>query len=141
MNPQLELVSINLPVYFIQRFKKKEDKVHFVGMNWYKNAHFAVQNLVKKHYHDLVADLIGNMAPDEPMLSYKVTYTYYYKNKATDLGNVCSLTSKFVNDAFQELGFVVDDNVQYLQEETFRVGGLDTANPRVEVKLEKYTKR
>jgi len=134
------LIEFNMPVYFIQVFKQKKDKKHFVGMNWYRNAHFSIQNLVKTHYHQLVKNLIADKIPLEPLLSYKVTYIYYYKNRLTDLSNVCSLTSKFVNDAFQELGFVIDDNVQYLKQETFIVGGLDSINPRVEVKLESYRK-
>jgi hypothetical protein len=135
------VIEFEVPVYFTQTFKKKSDKIHFVGMNFYRNAHFTIQNSVKKHYNNLVQELIGHLAPEEPMLSYKVSYKYYYKNRSTDLSNVCSLISKFVNDSFQELGFVVDDNVQHLREETFSVGGLDTTNPRVVVRLENYTKR
>lgn len=134
-------IEFDLPVYFVQVFKKKENKTHLVGMNWYRNAHFSIQNQVKQHYHDLIKDLIGHQVPLEPLMSYQVSYTYYYKNIVSDLSNVASLASKFANDSFQELGFVVDDNVQHLQKEIFIVGGRDTLNPRISVRLEKYTTR
>lgn len=134
------VIEFDLPVYFIQVFKTKPSKTHFVGMNWYRSAHFSMQNKVKHHYHDLIKTLIADKAPLEPLMSYQVSYTYYYKNIVSDLSNACSIASKFANDSFQQLGFVVDDNVQHLQSEHFYVGGRDTLNPRITVRLEKYTK-
>lgn len=132
------VAKFDIPVYFIQEFKRKPSKTHFVAMNWFRNAHFAIQNSVKQHYHELIAKLLEPQAmPDIcPLMSYKVSYTYYYKSIISDLGNVCSLASKFTNDAFQELGYVVDDNVKHLQEEHFYVGGRDSSNPRINVVLE-----
>jgi hypothetical protein len=132
------IVEFNIPVYFIQEFKRKQPKTHFVGMNWYRNAHFSVQSLLKSHYHNLIAKLLEPqpMPTQCPLLGYKMSYTYYYKNIQSDLGNVCALASKISNDALQELGYVVDDNVQHLQEEHYYVGGRDSSNPRVHVVLE-----
>ena len=136
------IAEFDLPVYFVQEFKRKASKTHFVGMNWYKSAHFAIQNSVKKHYHELITKLLEPQAmPDIcPMMSYQMTYTYYYKNVNSDLANVCSLASKFANDALQELGYVVDDNVKHLQAEHFYVGGRDSTNPRIHVVLETFTR-
>jgi hypothetical protein len=132
------IAEFDIPIYFIQEFKRKPAKTHFVGMNWYKAAHFSIQNTVKEHYHKLIATLLEprSMPAQCPLLSYKMSYTYYYKNLKSDLGNVCALASKFSNDALQELGYVIDDNVQHLQEEHFYVGGRDSANPRIHVVLE-----
>lgn len=133
-------LEFEIPVYFVQEFKRKENKTWLCGMNWYRNAHFAVQNNVKAHYHELIKKLISDKVPLEPLLSYQVEYTYHYKNVTSDLGNVCSLASKFVNDALQELGFVIDDNVQYLQREIFSVGKRDLGNPHISVVLKTYKK-
>jgi hypothetical protein len=50
--------------------------------------------------------------------------------------NIVAFSSKVTNDALQELGYVIDDNVQHLQEEHYYVGGRDSSNPRVHVVLE-----
>jgi hypothetical protein len=50
--------------------------------------------------------------------------------------NIVAFSSKVANDALQELGYVIDDNVQHLQEEHYYVGGRDSSNPRVHVVLE-----
>ena len=130
------IAEFDLPVYFIQEFKRKAPKTHFVGMNWFRNAHFAIQNSVKSHYHSLIKPLIQDIVPSEPLLSYSVSYTYHYKNPNSDLSNVCSLASKFVNDAFQELGFVLDDNVKHLKSEHFYTGQRNLSNPHISVVLE-----
>ena len=129
------LIEFDLPVYFTREFKRKKAQTHLVGMNWYRDAHFAIQNLVKQHYHQLMRDMLSDKVPSEPLNSYRVEYTYFYKSVVSDMPNVCSIMSKFANDSFQELGFVIDDNVQYLKHESFFVGGRDSANPRVHVAL------
>lgn len=134
----MTIAEFDLPVYFIQEFKRKPSKTHFVGMNWYRNAHFSMQSIIKEHYHKLIAKLLEpHEVPTQcPLLSYKMSYTYFYKNLQTDMPNVCSIASKFANDALQELGYVIDDNVQHLCEEHFYVGGRDSSNPRIHVVLE-----
>lgn len=132
------IAEFDLPVYFIQEFKRKPPKTHFVGMNWYRNAHFSMQTTIKDHYHKLIASLLEPLVlPAQcPLMSYKMSYTYFYKNVTSDMPNVCSIASKFANDALQELGYVIDDNVQHLCEEHHYVGGRDSSNPRIHVVLE-----
>ena len=50
--------------------------------------------------------------------------------------NVCSMQSKVLNDALQEAGIVVNDNVQYCVGELAEVGGVDKSNPRCEITIE-----
>jgi hypothetical protein len=135
------VVEFDIPVYFVQEFKRKENKTWLVGLSWYRNAHFAIQNSVKQHYHKLISDLLEphEMSNLCPLMSYKVSYTYFYKTITTDMPNIVAFSSKVANDAFQELGYVINDNVQHLQEEHYYVGGRDSANPRVHVVLETLT--
>lgn len=127
-------MKITLPVYYTQQFKTKSDKTFLVSLNWYRNAHYFIQNEVKRYFHEIVEKALVAQSPLTGR--YKVTYTYHYKNKASDLSNVTPMTSKWVNDALQSLGLTPNDNVQYLVEEVHKVGVQDTLNPRVDVVVE-----
>lgn len=132
------IAEFDLPVYFVQEFKRKPNKTWLTGLNWYLGAHFAVQNNVKQHYHKLITDLLEpHKLPQQcPLMSYKMSYTYYYKSIVSDMPNVTAFASKVTNDALQQLGYVIDDNVQHLAEEHHFVGGRDSSNPRIHVVLE-----
>lgn len=127
-------MHVTLPVYYTQSFKTKPDTTFLVSLNWYRNAHYHIQNQVKKFYQSLIEDVLQDSAP--LTTPYKVTYTYHYRNKSSDLSNVTPMTSKWVNDALQSLKLVPNDNVQYLVEELHKVGDHDSINPRVEVLIE-----
>ena len=137
------VAEFDIPVYFIQEFKRKPNKTWIAGLNWYRNSHFAIQNSVKQHYHELIAKLLEPqiVPPICPLLSYKVSYIYYYKNLQSDMPNLLAFSSKVCNDIFQELGYVVNDNVQHLIEEHYYVGGRDSNNPRAHVVLETYERQ
>jgi len=130
------MIKLTLPVYYTQEFKTKKSKTFLVGMNWYRNAFFHAQNTVKQHYHSLITNQLPS---DKTYSEYQVTYTYYYKSKVSDLMNVVSLQSKFLNDALQSAGIVINDNVQYCKREIAVVGSQDKLNPRTEITIEEYT--
>lgn len=134
--PQL-VVEFELPVYFVQEFKTKKNKTWLCGMNWFRNAHWSLQDKVKVHYHKLISEILQNNQSLEPLLSYEIRYTYFYKNINSDTPNVCSMMSKFVNDSLQDLNFIVNDNVQHLKEERFITGSMSKINPRCLVQLYK----
>lgn len=125
---------LTVPIYWTNVKKTKPNTTHLLGMNWYRNAHFFAQNTAKKEMYDCIEKQLG----DYPTIpgQYKVSYTYYYKNKSSDLMNVVSLVSKFANDALQELAVVINDNVQYCLSETAYVGVQDKENPRCVIKVE-----
>lgn len=127
-------MEFTLPVYYTKVFKTKPDTTFLVSMNWYRNAHYIVQNQVKKYYQSLIEEVLKDAVPLTG--TYKVTYTYHYRNKSSDLSNVTPMTSKWVNDALQALNLVTNDNVQYLVEEVHKVGRHDSLNPCVEVLIE-----
>lgn len=134
--PQL-IAQFELPVYFVQEFKTKKSKAWLCSMNWYRNAHWSLQDKVKVHYDDLVKKILNDALLPESLLSYEVRYTYFYKNINSDTPNVCSLMSKFVNDTLQDMGVIVNDNVQHLKEERFLTGSMSKSNPRCLVQLYK----
>lgn len=131
------MIKLTLPIYYTQEFKTKKPKTFLVGMNWYRNAHYHIQNKVKKDFGEIVKKGIGDQVfkfADQ----YQVVYTYHYKSAVSDLANVTGMTSKFVNDTLQELGVVPNDNVKFLVKETHIVGEQDKDNPRVEVEIIEY---
>ena len=129
------MLNITLPVYFTRHYKNKDDKTFLVSLNWFRNAVFHEQNKVKRFYHTIITEQLGDVNQYEPLTQYKVTYNYYYKNSTSDLSNVTTMCSKWVNDTLQELKLIQNDNVKFLLEETHRVAGKDTTNPRVEISI------
>jgi hypothetical protein len=128
------MIIITIPVYFTRVYKTKPSKTLLVSLNWYRNAFYFEQNEVKKYFHGLIKDqLTGNtvLIPSK----YKVSYSYYYKNAASDLANVTPMCSKWVNDVLQELGIVQNDNVKFLVEETHKAVAQDKENPRVTIQI------
>ena len=128
------MVKLILPVYWVNEKKTKPSTTHLLGMNWYRNAHYFAQNAAKKMIQELVELQLEDAEPIKGQ--YKMTYTYFYKNKSSDLMNVVSLMSKFTNDALQEYGVVFNDNVQYCVKEVALVGEQDVDIPRCEILVE-----
>lgn len=63
-----------------------------------------------------------------------IQYVLYPANRQpTDLGNVCSIHQKFMEDALVELGVLPDDSIKEIPMTTYLYGSVDKANPRVEV--------
>ena len=127
------MIKITIPVYYTLEYKTKKPKTFLVSLNWFRNAYHFEQNKVKHDMHEIIHRLLPKNLSFQ---RYRITYTYYYKNITSDLPNVTSMCSKWVNDVLQEKEIVPNDTVQYLLEETHKVGGLDKNNPRCEVIIE-----
>jgi hypothetical protein len=120
--------TIELPIYWTQHFKTKNDKTVLVGMNWYRNAHFHAQNAMKKHFHELVSTQVGNKNPQ--VGKFNLAIEIYYKNSNCDGANIAALIEKFVLDALQEEKVIINDNVQYHKGSSWKVVDQDKDNPR-----------
>ena len=64
-----------------------------------------------------------------------VSYTLYPSNSNCDLMNVVSVIDKFLNDALQDCGVVVNDNIKFYKGMTAGVKEIDKYNPRIEIKI------
>ena len=125
-------MTFTLPIYYTQEFKTKDDKTFLLGMNWYRNAHYHIQNKVKQ---DLEASLLKQFEQVGPILGpYKVHYTVYYKNPSCDGANIVALSEKFFLDALQ-VDLVRQDSVRHHLGSTWVIGGCDKLNPRVEINI------
>lgn len=104
-----------------------------LGLNWYGTAHYRARNKVKQDFHKMIDK---NLSEDYKLKSpIKTSYRLYYKNKLSDAGNIVSVIDKFLLDALQETGIIVNDNVQHYIESTWEVIEQDRINPRIEVEI------
>jgi len=132
----MEEIKLSLPVYYTQEFKTKKNKTVLAGVNFYRNAYFYTQNNMKIYFSDLVRKQLKNNTIK--FKKYEIEYTYYYKSAVSDLMNVVSMQSKFLNDTLQELNIIENDNVKFCKKETAIVGSQDKENPRIEITIKEY---
>jgi hypothetical protein len=128
------MINIELPIYWTQHFKTKNDKTVLVGMNWYRNAYYHSQNKMKKDFHELVAKQLDDTIIDG---EFKLDIGIYYKNSSCDGANIAALIEKFTLDALQDNKTVVDDNVKYHKGSSWKVLGQDKQNPRCIISIAK----
>lgn len=130
MRKQIELITFEVPIYYNATKAKRV----MVGMNWYRNAHYATINKCKKYYADIVTTLINN----ESFIDGEVIVEYdiYLKRKGSDGGNVMAVISKFILDGLVKSKLIPDDNAKIVVKE---VGyySYDKSNPRCEVTVKK----
>lgn len=122
------MIKLTLPVYL---YINKSTVLY--SSNWARNAHFHFLNKAKKHYHELVASRLTEFEPIKGKFACR--YTYYYKNSASDAPNVVSQIEKALLDSMQIIGLVENDNVKFHTHASWRVGGQDKENPRMEIEI------
>ena len=136
--PTDEYYSQAINVYFTHEFKTKPNKTNLLSLNDLLTMYYKTRNKIKQFYNDDLVQTIKNYNYPKLKSKYEVAYVYYYRNSASDLGNVCQFVSKVLLDAAQKAGLVEEDNVNYCHRECMYVGGLDKANPRVEIFIRPY---
>lgn len=65
-----------------------------------------------------------------------VSYMLYPSNSSCDLMNVVSVIDKFLNDALQDYGIIVNDNIKFYKHMVAGVKEIDKVNPRIEIIVE-----
>jgi Holliday junction resolvase RusA-like endonuclease len=128
-------MKITLPIYYIQNFKNKESKKFLVGMNWYRNAHYHISNTVKQHYHQLIKKQLDLSDPIKIKGQFKLLIEVYYKSSVSDGSNISAIMEKFVLDAFQKEGIIVNDNVNYHLGTSWSIVTKNKENPHVEITI------
>lgn len=123
-------VTITLPIHYTQDFKTKKAKTFLVGLNWYRNAHYRLSNIVKSHYHDLTKEAIGNNKFNKVEIEYRV----YVARHGTDGPNVRSIIEKFFLDGLVECKALHDDNTDYVVADRSYYF-IDSENPRIEITI------
>ncbi len=128
------MIELSLPIYFTKEFKTKPSKTFLVNLNWFRNAHHFIQNDVKQHFHELIAEKLDtNKSRIEG--KYTLDISLYYKNTNCDASNIIAMSEKYVLDALQGLNVVKQDSVRYHVGTTWQVVEQDKDNPRVVIKI------
>ena len=123
-------VTYDLPLFITTGVVKK--KKHYLNLNLYRNMPFHLNNNLKKEMKKIVMDVCPQFYFAEFELEYKL---FLPDKRKRDISNVCNVIDKYQCDALVEAGYVIDDNYDYLKKVTYLFGGVDTDNPRCEVKV------
>lgn len=108
-------------------------KQFYINLNHYRNAHFYQLNSAKIKFKELIYDQLVKL-PDLNVI--ELCYTVFIpQNREVDTNNIASIADKFFCDALVESGKLTDDNYKYLTHTSFRFGGVDKVNPRIEVEI------
>ena len=123
--PLLVVVPLSVP-----QSKKKN---FILNLNVYRNAHFFTLNTAKRNFKEAILEQVMQLPA---LTNIHLEYTLYPKTKRLcDVSNVCCIVDKFFADTLVECGKLPDDNYKYLARITYRIGKVDAANPRMEVRI------
>lgn len=74
------------------------------------------------------------MIPKVELEKISLEFVLYKKDKRRqDRANALSIHEKFFCDALVEGSFIGDDSDNYIESTTYRTGGIDKENPRVDI--------
>lgn len=123
-------IKITMPLY-LKLSKSVKGKKYHINLNNYRNWHYIVSNNLKKAYKELVTPYIKNLKIDYLI---KLEFVMYRPdNRVVDRANVLCIHEKFFCDALVESGCIPDDNDNFIDETSYRTGGIDKGNGRVEI--------
>jgi len=124
------MIEIVVPIYY----KQSKKKTVLVGMNWYRIAHYQVNNKAKIFYSEIVNDFIDG----KPILEGKihVHYKIFLKRKGSDGGNVRSVIEKYVLDAVKQAKYITDDTADIIVSDSSEYF-YDKKYPRAEITFTK----
>ena len=125
---------INCPISTVYGISLKKQYVFRLNLNQYRNTHYRVLSQSKVSYkHDLIK-LNQGLLTTKFIRPVHLTFTLFKPSKRKiDRANVCSIVEKYVCDVLTDLNCWEDDNDGYILSTTYKTGGVDKVNPRVEM--------
>lgn len=129
-------VTLSVPLFVMIPRKTMPPKKYILNLNYYRNWHSMVSNNIKKAYKELCVDILDGLKFDSRIT---IDFTLWKATaRKTDRANVLSIHEKFFCDALTELGCIPDDNDNFIVSQTYRTGGIDRKNPRVDITITEY---
>ena len=127
------IATLKSPLVVVLPRKKKENKRFILNLNHYRNAHYHTLNQAKVKYKEMMQAQIDTLPV---MKRVAVRFTPWTPTKQViDNLNVCSIHDKFFMDALVESGKLEDDNCKIYIETSYRSGGKDKDDPRVDIEI------
>lgn len=130
--------QVSMPLYVMLPRKTMPDKKVIINLNNYRNWQHHLNNTVKKAYAEIAQPKLEGL---KFFLPISLTFTLW---KATtrkiDRSNVLSIHEKYLCDAMQEYGCIVDDCDEYIYSTKYLTGGIDRDNPRVDIEIKEVEK-
>jgi len=122
------MIKVVLPIYF----KQSKKKTVLLGLNWYRNVHYQVNNKAKLFISELIEDTVeGEPILDKPI---HVHYKVYLKRKGSDGGNIRSVMEKYALDGLKKAKYITEDNAQVIISDSSEYF-IDKDFPRCEIIL------
>jgi hypothetical protein len=135
MEERQQEIMVSMPLFVMVPRKTMPDKKYILNLNYYRNWQGHQSNIIKQTYKELAADLCELETLRFPY-RIKIEFTLWKATaRRTDRANVLSVHEKFFCDALTEFGCIPDDNDNYIESQTYRTGGIDRGNPRVDIKI------
>lgn len=114
-------LTIEHPLYISIPRKTKEAKKVAINLNIYRNLHYLVNNQCKKIAKDNVENYLKNTGQSGIIFDKPVNITFKIikeSKRKLDKSNVYAVAAKYFYDALVELGVLVDDNDNFIKQET-----------------------
>lgn len=131
---------IALPLKICVYKSKKTGKETFftLNLNQYRNASYIVLNNAKINFKKEIENSLSILSKlNSPIgLEFKL---YTGSKRLCDTSNICSIVEKFFCDVLVELGYIEDDNYQFIKFTSYSFAGIDKNNPRCEVIIKELT--
>ena len=114
--------QVKLPISI--ELGKKKKKKYYLNLNIMRNQVGHLINNVKKEYARLAHSILPNDGTfyEQFELDYEL---WLPDSRKRDISNVLSIVDKNFCDALVAHEIVTDDNYEYLQKVTYRLGGID----------------
>lgn len=125
------MIVVSMPLYFDEG--KKKITRRYINLNSYRNWHFIVSNNIKKKYKEAAFEQIKDLKFNDKI---RLKFVLWKRDKRRiDRANPLSIHEKFFCDALTETGCIPDDNDDFIVSTTYETGGIDKANPRVDIHI------
>lgn len=112
--------------------KKKQ---FILNLNNYRNLYFRSLNTSKINYKQCIKDQIEKECY-YPLERIGIIYTVHKGDARNfDIGNVCSIHQKYLEDALVELGKLPDDKATNIPITIFLAGNISRDRPRVDIRI------
>ena len=111
-------------------------KKHHINLNNYRNWFYQLSNKIKKEYKKIAEYKLRDKKGIK-LGRVKLEFVMHRKDKRkVDRSNVLSIHEKFFCDALVELGFLEDDNDNFIVSTTYKTGDIDKINAGVAITIQ-----